>query len=100
MFNIVFNIVGFLQALQLKLFLLSLNLSEMICICFAGNMAYFYYTKNMVRVDPERFIYIKILDYFNNFINIERKTNYASEVQDNVLFFFLTENAATRCLYL
>lgn len=45
MFNIMFNIVGFLQALQLKLFLLSLNLSEMIRICFSGNIAYFYYAK-------------------------------------------------------
>lgn len=67
MFNIAFNIAGFLWALKLKLFLLSLNLSE---ICFSGNIASFYYIKNMVGVDPEGFMQTKILDCFNNFIRI------------------------------
>lgn len=46
--------------------------SEMIGICFSGNIACFYYIENMVRVDTGRFIHIKIFYYFNNFIDLKK----------------------------
>lgn len=69
-----FNTAGFLQALQLKLFALSLNLFDTICLYSPGNKACFYYTNNtglqVTGVDQERFMQITMFDCFNYFIHI------------------------------
>lgn len=65
-----FNTAEFLQALQLKLFVLSLNLFDTICLYSPGNIACFYYTNSTGGVDQERFMQIAVFDCFNYFIHI------------------------------